>query len=460
MSLLLLIILGSIGWVFLQRLFPGVPHQSPECGGGGDGDDSKESRRQEDIARQREAAQNTQNQFLAQLIPGSPEHAQFQSESARLISGISGPEDEEALVRDLGTRLVQQQQARITAGGPATALEARTGLQVGALRQAVGTPSAGGGARPEETDLFRVLRGEEPTTALGRIFRDQIIRPSEGGGLEEELARALRGEPTTTHLGASAQRQVALAGEQPDLAFEQELSLLQDQINRQAAQRGLATSGLPIEQLGRAGGELAVRRAQEREGIRRQREQDVLNLLDTVQSGQQTRLQNVGTLQQLSQQLRGREIGLEEAVTNLQSGRESRLTNLLQSQTGTATENLLRLLQRETEQSIAGRLDAEDAEAARRKELGGVIGTGLAVAAAPFTGGASLAFAPAAQQIGQGLAGGGSPQTSTLASLLGQQQAAGAQGLTSPAGGLSRRRTLSDDDVAELVKALRQTQSS
>jgi len=353
------------------------------------GDDTGEAQRQEDIARQREEVQNIGNQFLAQLVPGSAEFNELQAAISQRTQGVASPEDEQAIIRDLGQQLVTQQQARIAGGGPATALEARTGLQVGALRESIGGPSAlstlPAGTRPEEADLFRVLRGEEPTTALGRIFRDDITRRTEthpeeadltrvlrgeepttplgrilrdqviqraqmiGGevGVEDELFRALRGQSTTTPLGASAQRQIGIAAEQPDLAFQQELDLLQDQINRQAAQRGLATSGIPIEQLGRAGVELAVRKAQEREGIRRQREQDVLGLLREAQAGQgqtqarqqmalqnvgtlqqlaqqlgQTSLKNVGTLQQLSQQLRGREIGLEEAITDLASFQE------------------------------------------------------------------------------------------------------------------------------------------
>lgn len=45
-------------------------------------------------------------------------------------------------------------------------------------------------------------------------------------------------------------------------------------------------------------------------------------------------------------------------------------------------------------------------EAAKKKGLGSMLGTGAALAAAPFTGGASLALAPAASQVGGGIASG------------------------------------------------------
>ena len=456
MSLLLLTILGNLGWLALFRLFPGVPNTSPECGGGGNGDE-KAAKHQEDVARQREERANLKNQFLSQLVPGSEEFNQIQSLDVNALT----PDQ----IRQTGNQLVAQQQTRIGAGGPATALEARTNLSVEGLRRAAApqgfeqdilnvlsgrptTTPTGEIARrgiefsPEQQALFAALRGQPATGDLGRIFQDVLARGAPGGtGLDAELERALRGQPTTTPLGALGQRIVSTAEQEPDTAFTQELALIQDEINRKANARGLATSGIPIEQLGRAGVELAVRKAGERENIRRTREADVLDLMTRAQQGRRESLSDVerlvaqgeaGTQQQQAmlaalfgtgEQLRGREIGVEEAVTNLQAGRESNLTDLLQSQTGSATENLLRLLQRTQEQSTANRLDVEDATASRRAALGQAIGTGLAVAAAPFTGGASLALAPAAGQIGRSVAGGGGQGGGNLASLLAQQQA-------------------------------------
>jgi hypothetical protein len=70
-------------------------------------------------------------------------------------------------------------------------------------------------------------------------------------------------------------------------------------------------------------------------------------------------------------------------------------------------------------------------EKEKKKGLGSILGTAGAVAAAPFTGGASLAFAPAASQLGGSIASGdmtGAGQA--LASGIGQY---GASKLAAPA---------------------------
>lgn len=488
-------------------LFFNAPWLMPRIAGGDTGRKGreKEAKRQEDIARQREERQNTQNQFLSQLVPGSEEFNQLQTLDANALT----PDQ----IRETGNQLVAQQQARIGAGGPATALEARTNLSVEGLRRAAApqdfeqdflnvlsgrptTTPTGEIARrgiefsPEQQALFAALRGQPATGDLGRIFQDVLARGAPGGtGLDAELERALRGQPTTTPLGAQAGRMVDIAGQEPDTAFTQELALLQDQINRQANARGLATSGIPIEQLGRAGVELAVRKAGERENIRRTREADVLDLMTRSQQGRRESLGDVerlvsqgeaGTQQQQAmlaalfgtgEQLRGREIGVEEAVTNLQAGRESNLTALLQAQTGTATQNLLELLSTQTGRAenlrdLASAL--REAERQRTEQLVGQLGTTAAAAGLAFIPGVGPFLAAGTLGAGQSAFGGqdpfsrvsltpessrGRPAGTDVGSLLAAQQApAAGGGAPDIAGTLSRRKK--GEDLESLLAAL------
>lgn len=455
------ILVSLASWFLLFAVFPGLPNRSHECGGGGGRKGrEKEAKRQEDVARQREEFRNQANQLLSQVPPNSQEFQQIQ-ELARLGEGDSA---QRGAFFTQAPQLVQQFNARVAAGGPATALEARTNLSVEGLRGAAAF-------RPEEQDVFRTLRGEAPTSDLGRIFQNLVGRAGrDGTGLEAELARALRGQPTTTPLGAQAGRMVDIAGQPPDTAFAEELSLLQDRINREANARGLASSGIPVEQLGRAGVELAVRKASERENIRRTREADVLDLLTRTQQGEQTNLANVQSLFGTGQQLRGREIGVEEAVTNLQAGRESRLTDLLKTQTGKATQNLLDLLSTQTGRAEGLRDLASalrEAERQRTEQLVGQLGF---AAASGLAGGPVTLAGQTLGSIGQNTFGGGrdpfgniglTPQAPTrgrpagtdVGSLLTAQQTPQG-GVAAPdiAETLSRRKK--DQGLDQLLKAL------
>ena len=352
----------------------------------------KEARRQEDVARQNEEAQNILNQFLSQLVPGSEEFNRMQTEGLALVRATAGEGDQAEQIRQLGSQLVSAQQSRIAAGGPATALESRTGLAFQGLRDVAGF-------KPEEQALLNALRGIPGTGEAGMA-----------GGAQDIFG------------------QLVSRAQDPNAAFTStlgpQLQLLQDQVKARAAQRGILGSGLELEDLGRTGVELAIREASAREDFR------------------QRQLENFQNLFNAGQTLRGREIGLEEALLNLQTGRESNLTSLLQSQTGISTENLLRLLERQTGQATADRLDAADAEAARRAGLGKALGT---------TAGAGLGFlvgGPVGAGIGAGIGGGlgGSLSGGSAQGLYSQQQATGAQGQLPPSAGLSRRSPQDDEE--------------
>jgi hypothetical protein len=323
----------------------------PRIAGGGGGGGEKDARHQEDIAKQNEESQNILDQFLAQLVPGSDEYNRLQTEGIALVRGTAGAGDQQDQIRQLGSHYVSQQQARIAGGGPATALEARTNLASQGLREAAGN-------QPWEEDLLNALRGQPTTTAAGDIFRRAIGRAQ---------------SPTVD-----------------DDVFKNALKLVEDQVNTSAAGRGILGGGLRLEQLGRSGVEAAIAEAQRQDTLRQEAYENAQGLFSGGEA------------------LRNRQIGLEEALTNLQLGRETNLTGLLSQNTNLRLDDMISLLERRTTQSTADRVDAEEEAAASRSGLWGGLGTGIAsIAAAPFTGGASLLALPGAA----GRLFGGPPQT-------------------------------------------------
>lgn len=358
----------------------------------------KEAKRQEDIARQREETQNILNTFLSQLAPGSEEYNRLVAEGGRFVQTSESPENEQDLVRQLGQQLVTAQQDRIAGGGDATALEARTSKAFGGLREKAAFA-------PEEQALLDALRGLEGTGEAGTA-----------GGPQDIFG------------------QVVSRVRDPDAAFrstlDPQLQQVQDQVKARAAQRGLLGSGLEIEDLGRAGVELAVREAGAREDHR------------------QRQLENFQNLYNAGQSLRGREIGVEEALLNLQQGRESNLTGLLQSQTGNATQNLLDFLGTQTGRAENLRDTASGLREAERQAQERAIYSTLGAGASMIPG-----VGPALG-AGFGSMAGGLPSPGGLqaATQTGQEGAAP----VSQASTLSRRRkqTPDEDQFAALLSAL------
>lgn len=434
----------------------------PRIAGGDTGKEGKEARRQEDVARQREEFRNQSNQLLAQLAPGSAEFQQAQ-ELARLGEGDSAQRD--AFFAQV-PQLVQQQQARIAAGGPAGPLEARTNLAFKGFRDI-------GKRVPFEEDIFRILQGTAPETAFGK----QIATGTRPTTIEQELLNALEGLPTTTPIGGVFRKPLSLAAAPTalpgapvdDAVFRNALKLVEDRVNAEAAGRGILGGGLRLEQLGRAGTEASIAEALRQDQLRAEQNrlqqeayQNAIGLFDTGRGIPIAYRDYFSQLFNVGEGLRQREIGLEGALVDLQLGRETNLTNLLNQNINTRLTDLNQLLQRRTEQSTTDRLDAMDAEAARKAGIGQAIGTGLAVAAAPFTGGASLLLAPSAGQLGGSLAGGGRTQTAptgipqTAGQLLAAQQTqpGGGGGQTFPS--LSRQpgQQLSTEEFAELLRQI------
>lgn len=333
---------------------------SSAFGGGGE----KEARRQEDIARQKEEVQQIVNSFLAQLVPGSDEYNQLASEGNRLVLTSSSPLDEQSLARELGQRLVGQQQARIAGGGPATALEARTQKAFEGIRGAAAFS-------PEEQAVFQALRGlglSGEQEASGKIFQDLVARAQDPNQFYKSF-------------------------------LDEKLAMAESAVKARAAQRGILGSGLELEDLGLAGGELAIQANAEQERFRQNQLNNFMNLF------------NVG------QQLRGREIGVEEAFTNMMLGRESNLTGLLAAQTGRNTADTINLLMRQTGRA-EGLRDLAEAQGSQNR---GILGSAIGKIVAPLLGKAASFIPGIGPILGPAISGAGGILASQQAQQ-GQQQ--------------------------------------
>lgn len=360
-----------------------------------------------DIANQRQTAQSTLDSFLAQLLPGSEEFNRLQTEGGRLVQTVSGPDDEEALIRQLAAQLVQTQQGRISEGGPGTALEARTNLATGGLRQA-------SAMQPFEQDTLDALSGMGLDTPTGEIFGDL-------------MTRAKSPDQHWTPYQSTLQQQMSLA----------------ENSNRQAfARRGLSGSGLEQEGASRAGNELAIAEADRMNQDRLQKE-----------NFRQQQVENFMQIYNAGEGLRNRQIGLEGDLVNLQLGRESNLTGLLGGQTARSGANQVNLLNQQTTREQGLQDQAAAAQAARNAAIGKTIGTGLGTAGGFLIGG------PPGAAIGGQLGGSmfGGDASGQLAAQRSQGTASGQP--ASQTSSLTRQAGQGSGglDMATLIKLLQQS---
>ena len=175
----------------------------------------------------------------------------------------------------------------------------------------------------------------------------------------------------------------------PYTAYESQLQpglqQAQDYINRNASQRGLLRSGIPIEQMGRAGVDLAIKEAQDRMNFRQQGLNSAGQLSQySNQLGQQS-LQNLyglyGSQQQYGQGAMNRQA---TAATNAAQYQAAPYTAQLGNYYGS---------QGNTGAGIGG-------------AAGTLLGAGLGYALAPATLGTSMLAAPVAGALlGGGLGG-------------------------------------------------------
>ena len=283
----------------------------------------QEGPREGDIARQRERDQTLLNQYLAQLQPGSAEYTQLLSEGQGWLGRIGEGPDFSGMIRDLGTKLVQQQGARIAEGGAATPLEARTNLAFSGLREKAAFT-------PEEEAIFSALRGlptEGQQAPTGQIYSDLVARARDPNQFYQSTL-------------------------QPALNLAEES-------NRQAfARRGLLRSGLEQEGATRAGNELAINEASQQEAFR---QQQLSNFFDYAFNP--------------AEQLRSREIGVEDALLQMQLGRESKLTDILARNTFSRDTDAANLAQRETQHEQLQDEQEAAASAAQRQKIAQLLGT-------------------------------------------------------------------------------------
>jgi len=245
-------------------------------------------------------------------------------------------------------------------------------------------------AKQQET--ARLLR--ERLGAVGQPTDLETQRQSRIGRLEPELERILqaltsgdRGSIASSDLGRSIEGRLRGDLDQPrtipfEETFDPAFQLLQEQIAQQAARRGLTGSGLELESLGRAGIDLAIKKAQERQNNRllneQLRQQSVSNAisgntaLEGISQAGRTELASFLTSLQSQEQQR--------RATQQELGRQSAFGSAEIEQTGTlqgigqqaqARQNTFDL---ESQVAASNRLALQDQLDARRREQEQVLG--------------------------------------------------------------------------------------
>ena len=225
----------------------------------------------------------------------------------------------------------------------------------------------------EESDLLARLLGRSQQTG-GQLFRD--LDPTAaaysdivgrrlgltGGQLFGEIS------PAATEL----QSQTNALLQNPYLnyqsTFGEQIGLLQDQINREANKRGILGGGVPIEQLGRAGGELAIREGAVKQGLVEQALNRAAGLVEAEESLSSGARGEAGALSEFEAGL------LQEALSNYGNtlssirGREATGAAQAQSLANPFFQSSLGFLA-QREQASAER------DAAIAKALGSALGT-------------------------------------------------------------------------------------
>lgn len=198
-----------------------------------------------------------------------------------------------------------------------------------------------------------------------------------------------------------------------------ELQLLKQQVGAFANQRGIVGSGLELEQLGRTGSELAIREARLRQ-------------------------QNALTNQGLAQQLVSAQSGLQEGARgeNIDYNTLLREQQLRGVQLG---EGAYQQGQGQRQQFDQASLDTLNQRVLQRQQMvqnfGKLAADAVAVGAAPFTGGASLAALPAINSFGGGQSSQGSLFSGGGQNYTGLQQALQQMGIGGPGGYLNQQRS-------------------
>ena len=180
-----------------------------------------------------------------------------------------------------------------------------------------------------ETGIAQSGKGVEQATAMTPEEQSQYSKSFETGQLLDQIFRYLSGAgsapsgyqnpeevyqkqgPLAQGLYGTALQDINSPYGAYESSLKDALALANDSINRQAQGRGLLQSGIPIEQMGRAGAELAIQEAQGRMSARQQAISNAYNLGGTIQNQSSQNLANLASLygsqQSLGQQSMGRQ---------------------------------------------------------------------------------------------------------------------------------------------------------
>lgn len=227
-------------------------------------------------------------------------------------------------------------------------------------------------ATPEETAQYG------SSFELGKLL-DQITRYQQGLGQAPSgyLSPEQQYQQQTGELGRAYYGQVMGGVKDPYGAYESALQpalqLAQNQINQQAQQRGLLRSGIPIQNMGSAGVELAVKEAADRMNFRSQELARGGELINYQQNVGQQNLSNMSSLY-------GQQQGYGQGAMNRQA---SAAQNAAQYQAYPYQAQLGNVYGSQGNQG-----------AAIGGGTGAILGAGAGLALAPLTAGTSMAIAP------------------------------------------------------------------
>lgn len=158
-----------------------------------------------------------------------------------------------------------------------------------------------GAMTPQESDQYNNSFG------LGNQYSD-ILKYMQGigsapAGYQNAEQQYQNQGPLAQQLYGTAMSDVQNPYASYESNLQPSLQQAQDQINNQAVGRGLLSSGIPIEQMGRAGVELAIQEANNRMNWRQQMLQNASGVESTASGLQQQNLANMGNLYYQQQSL-------------------------------------------------------------------------------------------------------------------------------------------------------------
>jgi hypothetical protein len=205
--------------------------------------------------------------------------------------------------------------------------EAQYQREVGPLGQTIYQRAVSDiGASP--IDLYLASIGE-----LGQPIYERALRGVSRTPTEQYLYE-------TGDIGKTLYGQILAEAQDPyglyESTLQPQLQLAEDYINRRAQERGLLRSGIPIEQMGRAGAELAIREAAGRMNARANALQRAVNLGTDIRTSGIEALQTASNLANFiaaeRQAALERAAGLTQYTQGLQGNRLANLANLYSQQ--------------------------------------------------------------------------------------------------------------------------------